>query len=651
MSGFESLNTALSPVPAAVIDADKVAWPGQSMEDHDALGMVLADVQTAEAYVQSKNLVVNWEQADNNFRAMGLPRNWPGVESQRSGLSMPVVLEIVEKLMAVVYLAFFSDKQPFLLEAIGPANGDALRAKEKLLMWCVQLSGFKEEIRKTIKSCLLYGFGVARWGFKMGKISKKSYVKDENNLSKVKEIVKDYEIAHPTLENVSLRNFLFDPALYDPDVRKARYGVGQFFVDAAELDELRDNPDYQNVPTRDQLAKILSGAAKMETVDSLDGSKYWTWRDFQAANENIAQSVDPLKAPLEILEYVDCYGGTITVLQRQIVIRNAPNDFGRTTFLSAAFIDVPGSAYGLGVSKLLAGEQYLQTSVLNAWMDVVALILNPAFTADQGLQPSGQNVKVSPGRIITGMNIKSIPIPTVGAEALNVLQTSENRAARRVGANGADNMPTQALRTAEGVSAFTEGATEKLQYFVEVFADQVFTPALEAFLDVCHKKLQPADIQQILSEMDGKAYEGEMLDIYNAKCRVQILSSTKLAARRASAQLIPLLVQMVSAAPVQESLAAQGKKFNYAELIQEAVDLAHWDCDELIVPASQDDVQRAMMMANPGMVQAQSAQDMQKQKQQDALQQIEENGLMKAGVKVIDHALKQSGVEGQGGII
>ncbi len=649
MSGFENLDGALPSVPAATIEADKVAWPTQSMDDVDALGMVLADVQMAESYIQSKNLVVNWEQADNVFRAMGLPKNWGNTESARSGLSMPVVLEVVEKLTAIIYLAFFSDRKPFELEAIGPVNGDALRAKETLLTWAVQLSDFRQEILKCIKSWLLYGFCVGRWGFKTGKISRNTYVRTGKNADRVKKIVKDYEIAHPTFENVSLRNVLFDASLQDPDVRKARWVCGQFFTDANGLDELRSNSDYQNIPTREQLAKILSGGAEYVAMDTLDGSKWMTWRDFQAAPEKDRASADPLKAPLEILEYVDCYGRTITVLQRTIVIRNDSNDFGRSTFLSDAFIDVPGSAYGLGVSKLLAGEQFLQTSITNAWMDVLALQSNPGYTAAQGLQTSSQNVKLKPGVILTGVDLKPIPVPSIGAEALQAIQTSETRATRRVGANGADNMPTQALRTAEGVNAFTEGATEKVQYCVEKFAERVFIPALEAFLDVIHAKLQPEDIQQILSEMEGKAYEGDVMDIYNARCRVQVLTSTKLAARRATAQLIPLLIQLVSSQPVQDSLSAQGKKFDYAELLQEAVNLAGWS-SSLIQPMTPQDQQRAMMQ-NPAVIKAQSDAQQQQQKQQDMLEQIQATGEMRAGVNVITHAVKAASEEGKGNII
>jgi hypothetical protein len=645
MGGFESLPSAIVAPNTSQILPEQVAWRGESFDDETALAIVLHDAQAAEAFTSGKNRFIDCERADNNFRAVGLPKNWPGQESQRAGLTVPVVLEAVEKLEPAIMLALFSDATPFQLSAIGPVPPPVLRAKSNLLRWGIQLSDFKEEIRKCVKSALLYGFTVGRWGWKKATKQSKKYEFATDGSGTVKKIIKDYEIAHPTFECIELRNHLGDPSLREADVRKGRMNLVQIFADASILDDLRDDPTYKNIPTREELAAILAQKSEAAT-DSIPGSKGMGWRDNQAAIETEIQSLDPLKAPLEILEWVTD-DRVITVLQRKIVIRNDETEFGRTTLLSCAFIDVPGSMYGFGISKLLAGEQYLQSSVLNSWLDVAALGLNPAFTAEQGLQTTSQNVKVSPGKILTGPKLTPIPIPDVGPQALNILQTSENRAARRVGANGSDNMPTQALRTAKGVDSFNEGVVDKLQNFIEKFAEKVFIPTLEAFLDICHDKLQPKDIQNILTEMDGKAYEGNILDVYNSRCQIQVLASTKLAARKAAAQVAPLIMNMVMAPAVQESLAAQGMKFNFAEFLGEVVDLAGWDVNALVVPASQDDIARAMQIAAPQPSKAQIDAQAKSSDQQNILQQIEEKGMTQAGVAVVKHALKGSEGEGQ----
>jgi hypothetical protein len=645
MSGFEALLTAQNATVAQEqIRADQVAFTGQELDDITALQIVTQDVQLAEAFINSKRQPQQWESADNTYRAVVTSKPWEGSDTPRSNLSIPVVLEAVESLMPTCFLAFFSDRQPFLLEPLGKTTPEAARAQEKVLLWAVQESGFKEEIRRSLKQWLLQGFTAVKWGWKTETRTQKKYVREGGKVQKAHE---DYEISHPTIGMVDLRNILFDPSLREQDCRKGKWVCAQVFVTANDLDEMRDDPSYKNIPSRAELAEIL--ARKDEpTEDSLQESKFTTNRDLQALPQKQESTVDPLGQPLELLEYVTD-DNIITVLQRKIVIRNEGNDFDKKNFLSCAFVDVLGSMYGFGISKLGAGEQRLQTGVMNKMVDVLALIMNPSFQLKKGLGPGTQNIPISPGKVIneTGELIP-LEVASVTKEALEAIESSEARLAKRIGSNGGDNMPTQAMRTAEGVNSFNQGVVDKLQYCIEIFADMIFIPALEAFLEVCKDNLQPDDINKILSDVDGKAYQGDILDLYNGGCRVQVLSSTKLASRRAAAQLLPMILQLVQAAPVQTSLASQNMKFNYAELLDEALNLTGWDVDSLIVPATPQEVQQYMQMttggSQAGKVQAQAAaqSQLESQKNQDVLQQIEATGFMKSGVEVIKHALNES---------
>jgi hypothetical protein len=155
------------------------------------------------------------------------------------------------------------------------------------------------------------------------------------------------------------------------------------------------------------------------------------------------------------------------------------------------------------------------------------------------------------------------------------------------------------MRTAEGVQAFTSGVSGRLQYFIEQFSDLVFIPALEMIIDMCKAHLKPSQINQILTDEDGAAYNGDILDVYNGNYSLDVLSSTKLAARRAMANLIPMFIQLFSAEPVQDSLAYQNKKVNYAELVEQTFDLIGWDASQIIVDMTHEDQQRASSANNP----------------------------------------------------
>lgn len=650
MSGFEALPGAENAaVASAEIRAEEVAFAGDQWSDETALKIVTQDVILAENFRQSKRQPIQWENADILYRATVKSQPWPGTDTPMSNLSQPVVLEAVEKLMPAVFMAFFSDRQPFLLTPLGKTTPEAARAQEKLLMWAIKLSNFKEEIRLSLKSWLLYGFCAARWGWKTSTKTRKTYARTagaDGKPGRVEKTETPYDVSHPTFEHFELRNILFDPALRQPDCRKGRWVAAQVFTNGYGLDDLRKDPTYKNIPSQDELAAILARRDE-PTVDSMQASKLQSNRDLQAQPETQQNTVDPLAQKLELLEY-ETEGRIITVLQRLIVIRNEKNEFGKKTFLSSAFIDVPGAMYGFGVAKLLSGEQKFQIGVTNAWMNTLALILSPMFHLKKGTGPGVQNIKASPGKVINEAGeMTPLTVPSVSQEAMAAIAASEQRANRRVGANGGDNVPTQALRTAEGVNSFNQGIVDKLQYAIEIFADMVFIPALEAFLDVCKDNLQPEDIQNILSEEDGKTYIGDILGVYNGSCQVQVLSSTKLASRRAAIQMAPLLLQLVGQQPFHDSLTAQNKKFDYVEFVDQILDLTGWDSGDLIVPASPQEVQQAMAMtmqksAGAEQAKAQSAQQLLQQQHQNKMEEIDATGMERAGVLVVKHALAES---------
>jgi hypothetical protein len=637
MSGFEQLEQAIQPTLDPLLP-EEVAFQDEELSDEVALSIVLQDVVIAESFRQSKNQVADMDDAERLYRAEVKPRSWPD-GTPKSRIGMPLVLEAIEKILPTIYYAFFTSDPPFILEAKGKTTADAARAKAHVLDWAIKQAGFKEEIRLGLKTVLQYGFMIGSWGWKTSEKTIKTYYRDDaGNVKAKKDVI---YINHPTYENLELRHVLVDPSCRTHDVRKgAKYIIKQLFITANDLDDLRNDPTYKNVPTREELALILSQREEPAT-DSMSGNKLNTTRDLQAEQETKETSVDPLLQPLELLEYWS-NDRVIVALQRKIVIRNEASEFDRLPNVSCAFIDVLGAMQGFGVAKLLGGEQRLETGVINSWIDQLAMVLNPAYQMQKGLGAGTQSIKVSPGKVITESGeLKPLSAVSVTTEALNAVATSEARANRRVGANGGGDMPTQALRTAEGVQAFSTSVVEKLQYFIEIFTELVFVPVLEAFLELCAGHLTPKQINEILSERDGKEYAGDILDVYNASCDIKILASSKLAAKKAAIQLVPLLVQMLQSDAVQDSLVIQGKKFNYAELLEQTMELMGWDIDALIQDMTPDDMKRAMAM-NQAAGKAQADASLQAQKHQDKLEEINEQGTVRAGVQAVKHIFQSS---------
>ncbi len=347
----------------------------------------------------------------------------------------------------------------------------------------------KEEMRLALKTCLTYGLVVGCWGWESTTKREKVYAKDPEG--KIAGEWKSIPIELPTFECLDLKQVLVDPGLKRQNVQHgAKFIVKQIMTTGYGLAEFRGNPDYKNIPTDEQLAGFLANREE-PTTDTMGANKRAIWREFQAELDSKATSKDPMQQPLEILEYTSP-DRVITILQRKLCIRNQENEYARLNYVSCAFIDVLNSAWGFGIAKLLAGEQRLQQGVINNWIDALALVLNPVYQLLKGVGPGTRVFPVSPGKVITESGeLKPLVTPDVTKPAMEAIATSDERASKKVGANGGENMPNSAMRTAEGVNAFAGDVIQRLQYFLEIFIDNVYIPVLESFLELLVDHLQP----------------------------------------------------------------------------------------------------------------------------------------------------------------
>src|SRR5512146_1850235 len=176
MSGFESLKSALDVGTGLDrLTPEELAFRDQKLADETALKIVLQDVQIGAAFLNEKALPIEWNNNDELYRAYVPLQKWPGSEQLRAHLSMPTVLEAIETILPQLYLSFFSDEQPFMLDATGKTTPAAARAMTCLVKWAIKQSGFKEEIRKGLKSALQHGQTLFRWGWENRTYKKRTY--------------------------------------------------------------------------------------------------------------------------------------------------------------------------------------------------------------------------------------------------------------------------------------------------------------------------------------------------------------------------------------------------------------------------------------------------------------------------------------------
>lgn len=650
MPGFDTLEQAVDLNAAlAPITPDEVKFEG-AWSDAVALGIVVADVNAALAYEQAKSFVTSLEIADDLIRGYVKVRPWPNTDKPRSALSMPVVLEAVEKILPFLHLSIFgSGKDPFLVTAVGKTKAESAKPWQTLIRWAVKVSDFKEGSRLTMKGILQYGWSAGFPGWESQEVVERKYRKTADGKVERDPSAKKDVIAKPTYEAANLRNCGFDPCCPTQDPRKGRFVFKRIPITGYDLDNFRGDPSYKNIPSQDELRTILANKEE-PAKDALVSLKPNQTRELQAQQDTLPASKDPLMSPLELIEY-KTDDRIVTILQQAIVIRNEDNPEGKGV-VGCAFIDVLNSLFGFGIARLLNGEQRLQQGVLNTWVDSLALVLNPSYQlvgGTGGLGNSQQNISVAPGKVVVNASGELKPLVTtdVSETANNAIEASSQRANRRVGAEGGSNLPNAAMRTGSGVQAFQGDITQRLQYFMEIYIDLVFIPVLQYFLTHIKDHLEPEQIQQILSDEAGKVYESDILDIYNADVKIEIISGVKLSVKQAAAQAAPLILQMLQNSAVQDSLEVQGKKFNYAMFAEEYLELQGWDIDQLFVDMTADDLKRAQEK-NQAMSRAAGQMQLQQAKHGDDLDTVDKKSADQASLAVLRSHLKleeQKGID------
>jgi hypothetical protein len=274
---------------------------------------------------------------------------------------------------------------------------------------------------------------------------------------------------------------------------------------------------------------------------------------------------------------------------------------GFIPFLSVTQADVLGSFWGIGFGMLIGNEQRMQQGVINTFLDDLSLNLNGMFQRVRGSNVQTQQLRMRPGGIIDsdtpeGVTVmKRNPIPI--AETQAVLSASDSRAARRTAANESavqGSMPSDKssiTRTATGVNSLASGTGTRLQSIIEQFSYQVFVPMLDAFHKMNGLFMEADDIDRILTQELGIAYQGDTLDLINAQVDFEMLAGSRLQAKTAMKQNLPLFYQFLLTQPVIDSLAQEGKKVNVSELVKMSFDVSGWpNMSSVIVNKTPQDI-------------------------------------------------------------
>jgi hypothetical protein len=360
------------------------------------------------------------------------------------------------------------------------------------------------------------------------------------------------------------------------------------------FDQPKESPERSMLEGRSTTSVMNTG------ISSLDLNM-----EFKAMPRYQEATSDPNRQELEVVEYWTETQHYV-LLNRKIIIINEKNTFGEIPYRSCCFTDVLDSFFGIGISRLLKGEQRLQQGIINGRLDDLSLRLSGSFIRIRGSNTPAQQMRLRPGGIIdsdTIDGIKMIEYPPAMVDAFTEVEASDSRAQRRSGANelitqGGQQGPSSITRTATGMNALSAGVGARLGYLIDFISDLIFVPALEFFQECNSKWLDEETIQSILTDELAHDYDGDMIDVVNAKLKFKMLASAKAKARQALAQNLMPMLQVFQQQPVLEAMQAQGMKVDWVEIAQAVADISEIaGTQKWIVPLTADE-KKALVAKN-----------------------------------------------------
>lgn len=657
--------------PLELKDALHVLATGTYADD-PALHLVLADAIRAETAEQAKAWVMAWPQSSILYQSPTSTKYWEGsAGTERANVPIFTVATMVRSLVPQIMNGLFYENPPFQIEPRPKTTKQAARAIGSVITYQLENIDFRQELEYGINNSAIFGTGIWKWGWETYTRERKVYqrknapivvkglpgmedIKIPETDDDIEEVIQTEYIDQPTFEHiVNLRHVLVDPGLNVPDIRKGKFVIHRRYVTFHDLDKLRKRPGFNIPPQAELLALFFPPAEVPDAAPSETQAQNPMW-DARAEPRYRETTEDPFSKPLEVLERWD-NEKYIVVLQKKLVICNDENPYGEIPFLSVGWWDVPEAFWSMGLGKTIGAEQRLQQGITNSWLDNVALNLQGVFTRVRGKNIPTQPVRISPGKIIDieekgGMEPlkRSDAVPEAGS----MLQASQARAEQ---VSGANELITQGslggggrssiTRTAAGVNALSSGTSIRIQDFVEKLAYQVIVPFLYNVQKMNAAMLPLTTLKAILSDELQQAYEGDVLDLLNARVHFSISAASRLQARRNMAQALPIIIQFTMSQQIIQSLAVEGKKVNATEIMRMLFEVSDWKNNkEVIVDMTEEDKKRFFAM-QPGAAKAMELQA-KAQLQDRAFQQkqelVEQENVSRAGREVLRESLRQA---------
>jgi hypothetical protein len=663
--------------PAASVDVSKVYSPSE-VADSEALKICVQDAITAESWLQSNYWSLRWREADALYQSPPGILMWEGTTVPRANVNRFVVAETVNSIHPQIMNGLFYESPPFVLRPRPNLSQNTSRAISTLIGMQFDDMSFRQEVDWGLFSALNFGTGIWKWGFESYTKTTIKYepisgpvtiaasiagaqptVIDTPDSQTYKKVRVEEDVHKPTFETKDNRFTLVDPACKVPDIRKAKFVIDRMFLTYKDLEKLADEEYVDEDPlTGKQTLKKRYKLPGKDVIKSWFEDPKENPTHGPASEANVVQgtafvhhakpiftksTADPLDEPLEVLERWD-NGKVITVLQREKVIRNEPNEFGCIPYFSVNWWNIPAAFWGLGLGRVIGVEQRVQAGLINACLDLASLIVNPMFVRSRGANIQEQQIRQRIGGIIAvdGDVQKALTMldqPSIPAEVVQQIALSQSRVEMTSGANqqltmGANTSKGGAMRTGTGAAGIIQATMNRIGGFAETFVRQVYEPLIYKIHTLNKDKMPIGYIRKLLGNQLGKEYKFDAGDFLNAPAEFEVLAGSHLAAKSQMAQSLFMMIQLFENQPLMDQLnTISNKKVNVEELFHMVHDISGWkNYYDIIQDMTPEEVQRKQAQSQAAIMQTKLAgqKDLSTQKFQQSQQLVDQENEARA---------------------
>jgi hypothetical protein len=650
----EQLSGSLDPTGKITTDEVKPQGPALAPKytDEGTAKLVTGDMARAMAFQQEKQWALHWNESDVLYQSPRGQTNFDNSVVSRANVSRFDVAKHVNSLAPMIESGLFYETPPFVIRPRPGQKQNTAFAKSTLYGALLDEIEFQDECVLAIEGMVNSGTCICKGGWvteprkvkvqvrkdaplrvNMPFTSKQAVVHTKES-DQFEVIETEITVNRPFFEYIPLGAVFVDPGWRHANrLDKAKYVIHQTFPTYNDLDKLRPAEGETkepgigyDIPSEEELkAYFFANETNANPPGQFENDQTNNSLAYHPEGRNEITTEDPTEHPIEMLERWD--NTYVRTVLRQgdgkvVVIRNEQHGMSRHgrgshCFMSANFWNIPGAGYGIGVGRLVGSDQRISKGLVDGALDILSYSLNPSYARARGANVPTQQIRTRLAGIVDvdtepGRGVRDafglIEQPKTPAEVFPILQMSAQSAQSTTGADEAftqGSLPgkggSSAARTATGAGGIIAANAGKIQGPVGRFVRGIFLPFIEMLDEMVKERMPVSEIRQILGDQLGDDFELDELDFLNSNDKFEVLAGAKLAAKKAMAQALPLMIQVIENPALVQQLNAMGYAVDAKLLFDMFMEVSEWkDRRELIRPMTPQE-QKLFQQNNPGL--------------------------------------------------